>query len=105
MLKSKVSVRGQTVIPQEIRTQLGIEPHSEVAWVVRDGMAKMIPVPADPIAASRGMLRGSGITTEELLAERRLDLELENKRYARYLNPPASPKTRKSRARKTARAR
>ena len=78
MLKSKVSVRGQTVIPQEIREQLGIEPNSEVAWVVRDGMVKMIPIPEDAIAASRGMLKGSGITTSELLEERRRDLEMEN---------------------------
>lgn len=36
MKQSKVSVRGQTVIPQEIRDELGIKPESMVAWSVRD---------------------------------------------------------------------
>lgn len=102
MLRSKVSVRGQTVIPQEIREQLGIKPESEVAWWVRDGRVMMIPIPEDPIAASRGMLKGSGLSTEELLEERRKDLELETRAISRYLSPPDKP--RRPRARKAARA-
>jgi AbrB family looped-hinge helix DNA binding protein len=105
MLKSKVSVRGQTVIPQEIREKLGIKPNSEVAWWVRDGVVKMIPIPEDPIAATRGMLKGSGISTAQLLEERRLDLEMENKRFARYLNPVKESKPQRSRSRTKTRAR
>jgi AbrB family looped-hinge helix DNA binding protein len=70
MLKSKVSVRGQTVIPQEIREKLGIRPNSELAWWVEGKTITLIPLPKDPIAASWGMFAGRGYTLEDFLRER-----------------------------------
>ena len=87
MRKSKVSVRGQTVIPQEIREKLGIEPNTELAWSLRDGVVVVVPLPKDPLRASLGVLQGKGPGTRELLAERRADLALEQKKLARWLRP------------------
>lgn len=85
MQQSITSVRGQTVIPKEIRDELGIKPGTRLAWSIRDGIAVVTPVPDDPIAASYGMLKGRGPTTKDLLEERRADLESERKKHRRWL--------------------
>lgn len=76
MKQTKVSVRGQTVIPQEIREQLGITPKTKLAWSVRDGVIIVVPIPEDPVRAMKGILKGRG-SVQELLAERRADREKE----------------------------
>jgi len=75
-MKSKVSVRGQTVVPREIRKALGIHPQQLLNWELRDGAAVVRPMPDDPVRASIGILKGFG-STDELLEDRRRDLELE----------------------------
>ncbi|MEO6197335.1 MAG: AbrB/MazE/SpoVT family DNA-binding domain-containing protein [Dehalococcoidia bacterium] len=101
MKQSKVSVRGQTVIPQEIRDELGIKPESIVAWSVRDGILIGVPIPEDPIEASIGMLAGLGYTFEDFMADRNAERELERKHEERLLNsmgqPPTSPPPGKQR--------
>ncbi|MBI2939333.1 MAG: AbrB/MazE/SpoVT family DNA-binding domain-containing protein, partial [Chloroflexi bacterium] len=47
-MQTKVSVRGQTVIPQEIREALGISPGDTLAWRLHDGAILVYPLPADP---------------------------------------------------------
>jgi AbrB family looped-hinge helix DNA binding protein len=66
-----VSVRGQTVVPREIRRALNIEPESKLVWEIRGGEIVVHPIPADPVRAAHGMLRGRGPGTADLLAERR----------------------------------
>ncbi|MSQ07020.1 MAG: AbrB/MazE/SpoVT family DNA-binding domain-containing protein [Dehalococcoidia bacterium] len=68
-MQSKVSVRGQTVIPREIRKLLGITPESVLCWQVEDGVIKVYPVPADPVRASLGLLKGRD-SLDEFLDER-----------------------------------
>ena len=68
-MQSKVSVRGQTVIPKEIRTAFGITENSLLYWKVQDGLILVVPLPTDPVQASLGILRGRG-TFEEFLRER-----------------------------------
>ena len=70
-MQTTVSVRWQTVIPREIRRRLGIEPRSKLDWDLRDGFARVRPIPADPVKASLGLLEGRDLTTESLLEERR----------------------------------
>ena len=49
---SVISLRGQTQVPQWVRSALHLEPGQQVRWVVRDGEARLRPVPqADPLAA------------------------------------------------------
>ena len=76
-MKSKVSVRGQTVIPRDIRKALGITPETTLDWSLKNGYIVVYAIPADPVAASVGILRGKGPTTQDLLEERRRERERE----------------------------
>lgn len=70
-MRSTVSVRWQTVIPQEVREALGIEPNSKLDWEVKDGYILVHPLPTNPVRAARGLFKESGPSVEDLLAERR----------------------------------
>lgn len=83
MKQTTVSVRGQTVIPQEIREQFRIKPKTKLAWSAHDGVITVIPIPEDPIEASFGMLAGRGYTLEDFLKERRQERALERKQDLR----------------------
>jgi hypothetical protein len=50
---------------------MGIEPRSKLEWQIIDGQIVVTPIPADPVRASVGLLKGKGLTTDDLLAERR----------------------------------
>lgn len=88
-MQSTVSVRWQTVIPQEVREALNIQPNSKLDWEVRDGVIVVHPVPADPVLAAYGLFKHGGPTTEDLLAERRRERESEKARERRLSVPPA----------------
>lgn len=87
----KVGIKGQVVIPKAIRDQIGIEPGDEVAFEA-DGMDVRIRRAADePQARAREVeaLRGiwadtPGGGTEDLLVERRLERELEERKAQRW---------------------
>ncbi|MBI2854957.1 MAG: AbrB/MazE/SpoVT family DNA-binding domain-containing protein [Chloroflexi bacterium] len=68
-MKSRVSVRGQTVIPAEIRRALGITPDTAVHWRVESGTLVGVVVPADPVKASLGVLKGK-VSSDDLRRER-----------------------------------
>ena len=76
-MKTTVSVRGQTVVPREIREKMGIEPQSKLKWQIVDGQIIVTPIPPDPVRASVGLLKGKGLTTEDLLVERRKERQRE----------------------------
>ena len=75
-MKSKVSVKGQTVIPREIRDALGITNETFLDWRLEDGAVVVFPIPADPVRASLGALVGKG-TFDQYMEERRRELERE----------------------------
>lgn len=56
-MQSKVSVRGQTVIPGEIRKALNITPDTILRWEIEDGVMLVYPLPKDPVRAALGILR------------------------------------------------
>ena len=60
------TVRGPTVIPQELRQALGITENSRLYWKIQDGVIQVFPLPADPVQASLGLLRGKGTFGEFL---------------------------------------
>ena len=60
-LSSKVTSKGQIVIPKKIRERYGICDSTSIHWVEREEGVLMIPDSEDPIVAARGMLKGSGI--------------------------------------------
>lgn len=76
-MRTTLSTRWQTVVPREVREALALAPHSKLAWEVRGGVAVVVPIPEDPVLGSLGVLRGPGLTTEDLLAERRRERERE----------------------------
>jgi AbrB family looped-hinge helix DNA binding protein len=87
----RVGTKGQVVIPKAIRDEIGIEPGDEVAFEA-DGVDVRIRRAADePAARAREIkaLRGiwadtPGAGTEELLAERRRERELEERKAQRW---------------------
>ena len=83
MKQTKVSVRGQTVIPQEIREQFGIKPETKLSWSTRNGIIIVIPIPEDPVKASIGILKGRGFTLKDFLEQREKERELDRQREAR----------------------
>ena len=74
-MRSTITSRGQTVIPAAIRRQFHLTPADRLEWLVEDGLIRVVPVRANPIAAFRG--QGKGGATERLLANRRRDEERE----------------------------
>ena len=68
-MQSKVSIRGQTVIPNFIRKAFVITSNSLLYWKVQDGLILVYPLPADPVQSSLGVLREKG-SFEEFLRDR-----------------------------------
>lgn len=70
-LSSKVTSKGQIVIPKKIRDKYGISPSTSIHWVEKEEGILMIPDSEDPIVAARGMLKGSGILKAYLKDKKR----------------------------------
>ena len=79
---SKVTTKGQIVIPKRIREKYGIHPATSIRWVEKKEGILMIPDSDDPIAAARGMLKGSGIF-KAYLKEKKQEIDREEKPIAR----------------------
>ena len=75
---SKVSVRGQTVIPREMRRALGIEPGTLLRWRVQDGSLVAYPISPEPVA-SLGILKGK-FSFEEFMRDRNEERARERER-------------------------
>jgi AbrB family looped-hinge helix DNA binding protein len=71
-----VSRRRQITIPAEIRKRHNIKAGDHLVWIDDGQVIKVIPTPADPVAALYGSGKGQGLT-QKLLEERRKDLEKE----------------------------
>jgi bifunctional DNA-binding transcriptional regulator/antitoxin component of YhaV-PrlF toxin-antitoxin module len=77
IMQTKISTRWQTVVPRGVREELGIGPDWTLSWEVREGVMVVVPIPPDPVRASLGMFKGSGMSVEDLLEERRRERERE----------------------------
>jgi bifunctional DNA-binding transcriptional regulator/antitoxin component of YhaV-PrlF toxin-antitoxin module len=77
MMQSRVSARGQTVIPRQIREKFKITAATRLEWKVQNGVIVVLPLPADPVNTAVGILEGRGPSTTDLLAERNSDREKE----------------------------
>ena len=75
----KTSVKGQIVIPKEIREKLGITPGTRILLRVVENRAEITTLPDDPVKAMRGMLKGGKSLADELLAERKKDNTIDEK--------------------------
>jgi AbrB family looped-hinge helix DNA binding protein len=79
---SKVTSKGQIVIPKKIREKYGIHPSTSIRWVEKKEGILMVPDAEDPIGAARGMLKGSGVL-KAYLKEKKIEKKREELRIAR----------------------
>jgi AbrB family looped-hinge helix DNA binding protein len=94
--KGKVSSKGWVVIPKEIRDEMGIEPGDEVRFSLWPPLFNMKQdrelyslhlhkVPENPAELGHGLFPrqpGEPLWTEQLLEDRRRELELEERKAA-----------------------
>ena len=81
-ISSKVTSKGQVVIPKRLRVKYGIRSATAIRWIEKDQGILMVPESENPIVAARGMLKGSGIL-KAYLKERQLEKQRENRTIAR----------------------
>jgi AbrB family looped-hinge helix DNA binding protein len=81
-MKTRVSSKGQIVLPSELRKRFGIEAGDELGVVEWGGAVFLVPVPEDPVAAARGILKESALTWEQYKAERRAEEGRANRRLS-----------------------
>ncbi len=79
---SKVTSKGQVVIPKKLREKYGIRTATAIRWIEKDQGILMVPESEDPIVAARGMLKGSGIL-KAYMKEKKREKQKENKRFAK----------------------
>jgi AbrB family looped-hinge helix DNA binding protein len=79
---SKVTSKGQIVIPKKIREKYGIHPSTSIRWIEKKEGILMIPDSEDPIIAARGMLKGTGVL-KKYMQEKNRDKKLEEKPFGR----------------------
>jgi AbrB family looped-hinge helix DNA binding protein len=78
-LKSKVTSKGQIVIPKQIRARYGIRAATVVQWIQKSEGILMVPVSEDSILAAKGMIKKAGLL-KQLMRARQLDRLKEGKR-------------------------
>ena len=61
-METVVSRRGQTVVPAAIRAKYNIKDGDQLVWIDDGQTIRVIPVPADPVAALYGRGKGQGLT-------------------------------------------
>jgi AbrB family looped-hinge helix DNA binding protein len=71
-LRTKVTRKGQTVVPALIRKRLGIEANSSLIWSSDGKVITVIAVPPDPIRSLRGSTVGKGLR-KALIVQRKED--------------------------------
>jgi len=81
-MSSKVTSKGQVVIPKRLREKYGIRSLTAIRWIEKDQGILMVPESEDPIVAARGMLKGTGIL-KSFMEEKRLEKQREDERIAR----------------------
>lgn len=78
-MRTKVTSKAQVSIPAAIRKEFNIKPHSQLEWIIEDGLITVIPIGEDPVALFRG--RGKGhYPTSKLISERKKERKEEDDR-------------------------
>ena len=75
-MQTKVSSRGQTAIPAQIRKKYGINGNSKLQWIDEGEIITVVPISEDPIKAFRGMSKNKNLV-KELLEDRKKEREME----------------------------
>jgi AbrB family looped-hinge helix DNA binding protein len=80
-ISSKVTSKGQIVIPKRLREKYGIRSSTAIRWIEKDQGILMVPESEDPITAARGMLKRGVL--KAYLKEKKREKQKEKKRVAR----------------------
>lgn len=83
MTIATVSAKGWVVIPKEYREKYGLTPGKKVRIIDYAGKIWIVPVSENPVKAMYGMLKGSRLTTDLFLKEKREELEKEEAKLER----------------------
>lgn len=86
-MTTTVSSRGQLVVPASLRRKYGLRDHAKVVWVEMGQGLLLVPAGREAIRASRGLLKGTGVSTATLLRVRREDRKREDKKLRTWLKP------------------
>ena len=79
---SRVTSKGQIVIPKKLREKYAIVPTTTIRWIPKREGLLMVPETQDTIKAARGMLQGSGLL-KTYLKEKNLEKQREAKRLGK----------------------
>ena len=71
-MQTTISARGQTAVPAEIRRRFNLSGSSRLEWMIEGEVITVLPIPADPIRAFRGSLKGR-YNGKALLTDRERD--------------------------------
>jgi AbrB family looped-hinge helix DNA binding protein len=91
-MRTKVSVKGQIVIPAELRAKYSIDPGDVVDVCDGDGKIIVFPLPKDVIKAGRGFLKGSSSLTAALLRARAEEDAIEDRRPSAQQHTAKKPR-------------
>jgi len=79
MSVAQLTPKGQILVPKNLRRKLGLKPGGKVHMAEDDGRLILTPVPADPIEAATGFLKGKFSLTQDLRREHRNEARRERK--------------------------
>ncbi|MEW6665132.1 MAG: AbrB/MazE/SpoVT family DNA-binding domain-containing protein [Thermodesulfobacteriota bacterium] len=75
-MKTKLTKRGQTVVPYKIRRQFGLGEASMLEWIVERDVITVLPIPRKRVQALKGSLKGH-ISFDAFMDDRRADRKME----------------------------
>jgi AbrB family looped-hinge helix DNA binding protein len=83
MSVAQLTQKGQILVPRHLRRKLGLKPGGKVHLAEEEGRLILTPVPADPIEAATGFLKGRFSLTQDLRREHREEMRRERKARSR----------------------
>lgn len=75
-MKTKLTKRGQTVVPSEIRKRFHLDEASTLQWMVEGDIITMLPIPKNPVETLKGAIKGQ-VSFKEFMDDRRSDRDME----------------------------
>lgn len=77
---SRVTSKGQIVIPKKLREKYDIAPSTRIRWISKDDGLLLVPETEDAIKAARGMFQGTGLL-KAYMKDKKLEKRREAKKF------------------------
>ena len=78
-MKTKVTKRGQTVVPAGIRKRFNLGMSSTLEWMVEGDVITVYPISKSTAHGLRGAMKGD-VSFQDFMDDRRLDRDMEKKK-------------------------